>query len=67
MWGLQPKITVLNHLLTAGCEDDWPLGGSHEGLDGRQEPRVLIKDNVHLLEEDERGGRLLVLLFAAAR
>lgn len=50
---------------TAGGEDHRPLGGGHEGLDGGEETRVVIKDDVDFLEQDERGGRLLALLLAA--
>ena len=50
--------------LTAGGQDHRSLGGGHEGLDGGQEARVVIQDDVHLLEQDERRGRLLAVLLA---
>lgn len=50
---------------TTGSEDDRPLGGGHERLDGGEETRVVVKNDVDFFEEDERGGRLLALLLAA--
>lgn len=51
--------------LTAGSEDDRPLGGGHERLDGGEEARVVVKNDVDFFEQNERGGRLLALLLAA--
>lgn len=50
---------------TAGSEDDRPLGGGHERLDGGEETRVVVKNDVDFLKQDEGGGRLLALLLAA--
>lgn len=53
-------------LLTTGSENDGPLGSSHKCLNGRKKAGVIVKNDIHLFEQDQRSGQLLALLFTDA-
>lgn len=40
-------------LLTTSGENDGPLGGSHECLDGSKKARVIVKNHIHLFKQDK--------------